>query len=75
MASASTEFAGGSSDFTSNVASKLKSAGVDTEVMANAAREQASELQRMVVDEMVRRPFHALGLAALVGFWYGLRLR
>jgi len=55
------------------VSNKLKDVGVDTEVMKGSANAQAATLQDMVAEEIVRRPWHALGLAALVGFWMGAR--
>jgi ElaB/YqjD/DUF883 family membrane-anchored ribosome-binding protein len=54
---------------------RLKTVGVDTTVMAEAAREQAGQLQEMIAAEIKSRPFQALGLAALVGFWFGVRRR
>ncbi|MBN9062002.1 MAG: hypothetical protein BGP06_14465 [Rhizobiales bacterium 65-9] len=55
------------------VSNKLKDVGVDTEVLKKAANAQAATLQDMVAEEIVRRPWQALGLAALVGFWMGAR--
>lgn len=50
---------------------QLKAAGVDTEVMAS----RAGELQQMIKDEIAARPFQALGIAAFVGFLFGLTRR
>lgn len=54
------------------VSDKLKSVGVDTDAMVGAAKEQASELQRILMDEMRARPMRALGVAAAVGLFVGL---
>jgi ElaB/YqjD/DUF883 family membrane-anchored ribosome-binding protein len=54
------------------VNTKLKTVGVDTEAMANAAKDQASELQRLVTEEMRSHPVRALGIAAAVGVFVGL---
>lgn len=62
----------GASDLAEAVTSRLKTAGVDTEVMANMAKGQASELQRMIGDELRARPMRALGIAAAVGVFVGL---
>lgn len=40
--------------------------------MATAARDQASELQRMLGDELKAHPMRALGIAAAVGVFVGL---
>ncbi|MBN9061362.1 MAG: hypothetical protein BGP06_15510 [Rhizobiales bacterium 65-9] len=56
----------------SHIGEKLKTVGVDTDVMKDAAKEQASELQRLLVDELKRRPMRTLGVAAGVGFVLGL---
>ncbi len=62
----------GSAAENGSVTDKLKSVGVDTEVMANTAKEQASELQRLVNDEMRAHPMRTLGIAAAVGLFVGL---
>ena len=62
----------GASDLAEAVTSRLKTVGVDTEVMANMAKGQASELQRMIGDELRARPMRALGIAAAVGVFVGL---
>ena len=54
------------------VNAKLKEAGVDTEVLASAAKEQVTELQRLIGDELRARPVRALGIAAAVGFVFGI---
>ena len=55
-----------------DVSGKLKSVGVDTDVMVDAAKEQVSELQRLLMEEMRARPMRALGVAAAVGLFVGL---
>ena len=60
------------SDIAENVSSKLKTVGVDTDVMTNLAKEQASELQRMIGDELRAHPMRSLGIAAAVGVFVGL---
>ncbi|MDP3545461.1 MAG: hypothetical protein Q8S29_04710 [Phreatobacter sp.] len=54
------------------IVSGFKSAGIDTEVMADTAKEKASELQELVAAEIRRKPYHALAIAATVGFIFGL---
>lgn len=58
-------------EIASNVNQKLKAAGVDTDVMVKAAKGQASELQRLVSDELQARPLRALGIAAAIGLVVG----
>ncbi|MGX1787020.1 hypothetical protein ACWIGM_09800 [Bosea sp. NPDC055332] len=50
---------------------RLKAYGVDTDVMAEAATERASELQQMIMDEVRARPLRALGWAAAAGVVFG----
>ncbi len=50
----------------------MKSVGIDTEVMADTAKEKAGELQELVAAEIRRKPYHALAIAATVGFIFGL---
>ena len=59
-------------DMAGTVSSKLKTVGVDTDVMVTAAKDQASELQRLISDELRARPLRALGIAAAVGLIVGL---
>ena len=61
------------SDLADTVSTKLKTVGVDTDVMANAAKDQASEFQRMIGQELQAHPMRALGIAAAVGVFVGLR--
>ncbi|MGL4291282.1 MAG: hypothetical protein ACRCVA_33330 [Phreatobacter sp.] len=58
-------------EIASNVNQKLKAAGVDTDVMVKAAKGQASELQRLVSEELQARPLRALGIAAAIGLVVG----
>ena len=57
---------------TQQAASAMKSVGIDAEVMADAAKEKASELQEMIAAEVRRKPYQALAIAAVVGFVFGL---
>lgn len=58
-------------DIAATVTERLRSVGVDTDKMANLAREQASDLQQLIEDEIRERPLRALGLAAAVGLFIG----
>jgi ElaB/YqjD/DUF883 family membrane-anchored ribosome-binding protein len=53
--------------------SNLKSVGIDTDRMSEAAGERVSELQRLVIEEVKAQPMRALAWAAavgvVVGFW------
>jgi ElaB/YqjD/DUF883 family membrane-anchored ribosome-binding protein len=60
------------SEMAETVSTKLKTVGVDTDVMAHAAKDQASELQRMIGQELQTHPMRALGIAAAVGVFVGL---
>lgn len=62
----------GASDLADAVSSRLKTVGVDTQVMTDLAKDQASELQRMIGDELRARPMRALGIAAAIGVFVGL---
>lgn len=63
------------SDTVSSYAEKanntLKSAGVDTEVIAARAKDQASALQTAIEDETRQHPMRTLGIAALAGIVLG----
>jgi ElaB/YqjD/DUF883 family membrane-anchored ribosome-binding protein len=54
-----------------NVSTKLKTVGVDTDVMVTAAKDQASELQKLLADELRLHPMRTLGIAAAVGLVVG----
>jgi len=56
----------------STFAAKLKAAGVDTDVMVEAAKDQAGALQRYLASEVKNRPVRALGVAAALGLVVGL---
>ena len=58
-------------DLVASVAQTLRSAGVDTDRMVDVAKEQATDLQRLIVQEIQDRPLRALGLAAAVGLFVG----
>jgi ElaB/YqjD/DUF883 family membrane-anchored ribosome-binding protein len=58
-------------DIAATVSERLRAVGVDTDRMADVAREQASELQKLIEDEIRERPLRALGLAAAVGLFVG----
>lgn len=57
----------------SEIASNLKSVGIDTDRMTEAAGERVTELQRLVIEEVRAQPLRALAWAAaigmIVGFW------
>ena len=53
------------------VAASLKAYGVDTDQITEAAGEQVSELQRLILDEVKARPLRALGWAAAAGVIFG----
>jgi ElaB/YqjD/DUF883 family membrane-anchored ribosome-binding protein len=54
-----------------SVASQLKSYGVDTNQMTEAATERASELQQLIIEEIRARPLRAIGWAAATGVLFG----
>jgi len=60
------------SDLLDGVNARLRAAGVDPDVLGNAARDQANEVQRYVEREIRHRPLRAVGVAlalgAIVGF-------
>lgn len=60
------------SEMADTVSTKLKSVGVDTDVMVDAAKGQASELQRLIAEELRTHPLRALGIAAALGVVVGL---
>jgi ElaB/YqjD/DUF883 family membrane-anchored ribosome-binding protein len=53
------------------ISANLKSIGVDANQLTEAASEQVSELQRLLIDEVRARPLRALGWAAAVGVIFG----
>lgn len=62
----------GAADLADAVSSRLKTVGVDTEVMTKLAKNQVSELQRLIGDELSAKPLRALGIAAALGVIVGL---
>jgi ElaB/YqjD/DUF883 family membrane-anchored ribosome-binding protein len=62
----------GAVEAVASVTEKLKSVGVDTDAMTSAAKEHATELQKMVAEELRNRPMRALGVAAAIGVVVGL---
>ncbi len=50
---------------------RLKAYGVDTDVMAEAAKDRAADLQKIFLDELKERPIRTLGAAAAVGLVLG----
>jgi ElaB/YqjD/DUF883 family membrane-anchored ribosome-binding protein len=61
----------GAEDLAATVSSKLRAVGVDTDRMVEVAREQAGDLEELIVREIRERPLRALGLAAAVGLFVG----
>lgn len=66
------DMAGRASDVAGRLNGKLKSAGVDTDVMLDAAKGQANVLQQAIAKELRTRPMRALGVAAALGLVVGL---
>jgi hypothetical protein len=58
-------------DGKTGIAANLKAYGVDTSQMTEVAGERASELQRLIMDEVKARPMRALGWAAAAGVMFG----
>jgi len=58
-------------EIAANVTDRLRAVGVDTDKMVDVAKEQATELQKLIEDEIRERPLRALGLAAAVGLFVG----
>ncbi len=65
-------FVKSASDIANNVSSKLKSVGVDTDVIVDATQKTATDLQKMLVDEIKARPLRSLGIAAAIGVVFGM---
>jgi len=61
----------GAEELVATVSERLRSVGVDTDRMVDVAKEQATDLQRLIEDEIRERPLRALGLAAAVGLFVG----
>ena len=58
-------------DIAATVSERLRAVGVDTDKMVDVAKEQATELQQLIEDEIRERPLRALGIAAAVGLFIG----
>ena len=61
----------GAEELAASVNGHLKSVGVDTDRMVDVAKEQATDLQKLIAQEIQERPLRALGLAAAVGLFVG----
>ncbi|WP_332680809.1 glycine zipper domain-containing protein [Bosea sp. (in: a-proteobacteria)] len=61
----------GAEDLAATVSNRLRAVGVDTDKMVDVAKEQAGDLQDLIVREIQERPLRALGLAAAVGLFVG----
>ncbi len=61
----------GAEELAATVSGTLRSAGVDTDKLVEVAREQATDLQQLIEDEIRERPLRALGLAAAIGLFVG----
>ena len=55
-------------EFATGANKQLKAAGVDTDKMAN----RAGDLSELIKNEIIARPFQAVGLAAFIGFVWGV---
>jgi ElaB/YqjD/DUF883 family membrane-anchored ribosome-binding protein len=66
------QIAASAQEAAASVSQRLKSVGVDTDVMVDAAKGQATQLQQMFAEELKDRPMRALGVAAAVGLVVGL---
>jgi ElaB/YqjD/DUF883 family membrane-anchored ribosome-binding protein len=60
------------SDLAGQVTSTLRSAGVDTDRIADKARGQVADLQSVLVETIRNRPVGSLAVAAAVGLVIGL---
>jgi ElaB/YqjD/DUF883 family membrane-anchored ribosome-binding protein len=61
----------GAEELAATVSGRLRSAGVDTDKLVEVAREQATDLQQLIEDEIRERPLRALGVAAAIGLFVG----
>lgn len=64
--------AGAATDLKEAAATRLRAVGVDADDIIVAAREQAVDLQHVLIQEVRARPLRAIGIAALVGLAFGL---
>ena len=53
------------------VEAALNDAGVDTNALAEEAREKLTAFERMALDELARRPLRTLAIAAAIGVAFG----
>jgi ElaB/YqjD/DUF883 family membrane-anchored ribosome-binding protein len=74
-AAAETRVAHEITDLAHTVSGKLKAVGIDTDAMADAAKGEASELQRILTDELKKHPTRTIGVAAALGVFIGLMLK
>jgi len=58
-------------DVKKGVSDRLTSYGVDANQITEAAGEQVTELQQLIIDEIKARPLRALGWAAAAGVIFG----
>ena len=49
----------------------LDDAGVDTDALAQAAREKATTIERLLKEELERRPLRTLAVAVAIGALFG----
>lgn len=61
----------GAEEIAATVTERLRAVGVDADRMVDVAKEQATELQQLIEDEIRERPLRALGIAAMVGLFVG----
>ncbi len=64
--------AAGAKGMADKMAQQLKSAGIDADDTIELAEQRATDLQKMVSDEIRDRPFRALGWAVAAGFVLGI---
>jgi ElaB/YqjD/DUF883 family membrane-anchored ribosome-binding protein len=64
--------AGDMSEMAETVSGKLKAVGIDTGVMADLAKDEAGELQRLVTEQLKNHPARTLGIVAAIGVFVGL---
>lgn len=54
---------------------KIKAIGINTEVLADSAKEKAVSLEKSIAAELTERPLRSLALAALAGLALGILTR
>jgi ElaB/YqjD/DUF883 family membrane-anchored ribosome-binding protein len=60
------------SDVANSVTNKLKSVGIDTDVMVNMAKGEAGEIERLISEQLRNHPTRTLGIVAAIGLAVGL---